>query len=110
MLFRSDVAKTTMTSDSKDGKNTQQRANDPNFNGQTASSPVGQIEVGTFAINAGTSIQSVIDTVIVNSEYVVKQLTNSETNNKQQGSQNTVSNPQALAKATNQNTIQRLCI
>ena len=87
-----DATKSPMTPDTKDGKNIAERANDPKLSASTPSLPIDQINTGTFSINAGTSIQSVIDTVITNSTYIIDQLTNPETEE---------ANPDARSSAEN---------
>ena len=86
--FKVDVKKTEMTP--PNDKNASTRANDPKLSATTPSSPVNLMESGTFAINAGTSIQSVVDTVIVNSDYIVNQLTNAESKTASSSDPNTI--------------------
>lgn len=72
---KTDAAKTPLTND----KNTETRSNDAALNKTTPSLPINLINEGTYAINAGTTIQSVVDTIIVNSEYITSQLTDPQT-------------------------------
>lgn len=93
LSFKTDAKKTTMTSQGAAGKNTAVRSNDPTLSATTASAPINQLNSGTFAINAGTSIQSVVDTVITNSSYILNQLTNAESKTA------TTNNPDSIATA-----------
>jgi len=76
---KTDVSKTPASSNDKAGTNANATNNDPKKSAKTPAAQGDTMNTQTFTINAGTSIVSVIDQVITNSEYITNQLVETET-------------------------------